>query len=94
MGNAKEHKKLIREFEGVRGDLLNARAMQLGVIDDEREAISNGRDYSDEEVRLATVHTRQDMVLLVSFAHVATRRLRQIVWLLTLILICLVLAVW
>lgn len=89
---ASEHKKILREIAGLRGDLLNATALQNGVIDDEQKQLDSGIDYSEQHVRLAIVHTRQDMVLLISAANVAATRLRQIRWMVAVVMICSVVA--
>ena len=50
-----EHKKILREIGGLRGDLLNATALQKSVIDSDQEQLDMGIDYSSQHVRLATV---------------------------------------
>ena len=86
-----EHKKILREI-GWRGDLLNATALQKSVIDSDQEQLDMGIDYSFQHVRLATVHTRQDLVLLVSTVGVCANRLRQIRWLVVVLTVCAVLS--
>jgi|JI10StandDraft_1071094.scaffolds.fasta_scaffold37518_1 hypothetical protein len=87
-----EHKKILREIGGLRGDLLNATALQKSVIDSDQEQMDMGIDYSSQHVRLATVHTRQDLVLLVSTVGICANRLRQIRWLVVVLTVCAVLS--
>lgn len=65
----------------MRGDRLEVAALQESVIDADREQIDRfAIDYSDRHVRLATVHTRQDIVLLVGYAAIIAKRLKIIMW--------------
>jgi hypothetical protein len=60
--------------------------LQQGVIANEEE---RHIDYNEAEVRVATVHTRQDIVLLVSYLETACGELsniRIILWLIFLLL--------
>ena len=73
----------------MRGDGLHTTAIQNAVMEDEREQIDNGLDYSDQQVRQAAVHTRQDMILLAAYANLAAKRLKTIknlVWVMTVLI--------
>ncbi len=52
-----------------------ARRLQFGVQSDEREA---NAEYSDDEVRRAIVHSRQDIVLLVAHLSSLNRQIETI----------------
>jgi hypothetical protein len=83
MASANEWKKSLSEF-GWRGSRegLDAAALQKSVIDGDAEQIGMGIDYTDQHVRLAQVHARQDLVLVVSSLESANGHLRRIATLL------------
>jgi hypothetical protein len=84
-----EHKAILRSVGRPRGDGLDAEALQQSVIDGDNEQLRMGVDYPDEHVRLATVHTRQDLVLVVSYLASLNRRAKYIQWLLAAVVIML-----
>jgi hypothetical protein len=56
-----------------------ARNLQREVMESEKEQLDNGADqYSEKEVRQATVHTRADVVLMCSYLQCITGLLRSI----------------
>ena len=89
---ASEHKKMLRDVAGMRGDQLNAAALQNGVIDSEQKQLDAGVDYSEQHVRIAIVHIRQDLVLLISAASVAATRLKHIRLMMAVVTVCAILA--
>jgi hypothetical protein len=48
------------------------------VISDEKEQLEMGIDYSEHHVRLATVHTRQDLVLVVSYLSQIEKQMKAV----------------
>jgi hypothetical protein len=55
--------------------------LQSLVKHDEAESLRMSADnYSDAEVRQATVHTRQDIVLLVSLLSSLNLQVRRLIW--------------
>ena len=65
-----------------------AAALQSMTIQSEQEKLDQGADYSKQHVRQATVHTRQDMILLVYYLASIERLSKRIsIALLVLILI-------
>lgn len=58
-----------------------ATELQRGVKHDEARSLEHlADDYSDAQVRQATVHTRQDVVLLVSLLSALNVQVRRLVW--------------
>lgn len=86
--NPQEYYEMARSLGRWGGDGLRAEALQQSVISQEAKFAP---DYTDQEVRMATVHTRQDIILLVSYLASINRRARSIQWLLWLVLSALVL---
>jgi len=84
---------------GYSQELAEATALQRGVIKDERELLENGNaDYADAQVSQSIVHTRQDLVLIISHVYQLNRkgnklirRLNAIIVLLGLLIIILML---
>jgi hypothetical protein len=57
--------------------VTSGRKLQFAVIQDEADSLARGNDhYTAEEVAQATVHTRQDMVLLAAHVHEIPRQVR------------------
>jgi len=70
----------------------SGRRLQYGVIQDETGALARGDDhYSPAEVAQATVHTRQDLVLVIAQLLAIRRLLR---WLVRLAGVGLLLAIY
>lgn len=60
--------------------VASGRALQYQVIQDEAASLSRGNDrYTPEEIAQATVHTRQDIVLLVWNLRMIRNQLRWLV---------------
>jgi hypothetical protein len=68
-------------------------AIRLGIVDDidkiagelqrmgrltEGDQLERGMDYSDEAVRMATVHTREDIILVVSYLSSIAKDVRKV----------------
>jgi hypothetical protein len=89
--------KLYRSL-GMTSESDMASALQRGVMADEAEHLDKGLDlYSEEQKTQAIVHTRQDIVLLVSYVSSISRKMNQaIFWLraISLLLGLLVLGVY
>ena len=66
------------------GPLNKAGRLQRGVRDDE-ERQRNMVDYDDQHVRQATVHAREDLVLVVSYLLSISRQLAVVIVLLAVI---------
>lgn len=84
--------QVYREFWGA--DQFWARAMAVRDQTRMREGdqLADGLDgfnYSEEAVRQAVVHTREDMVMVVSLLADANRQLRMIAWLAVLVAVLL-----
>ncbi len=83
--------KLLREINGLRGDDLKMAVLQKSTIEDENELIQKyDLDYDEPTVRVATVHSRQDIILLVGQAGVIIKQLkaiRRIAFFISLILV-------
>jgi len=80
---------------GMTPDQAAAATLQQEVIAGAKEKIAEGADFSEAEVRLATVHTRQDLVLLVYYVSEMLSEARSIRRRLDLILLLAILfAVW
>jgi hypothetical protein len=72
--------------------LARAVEVQRAVKYDELKHLDNGLDqYSREQVSQATVHTRQDLVLVVSLLTDLNRQARSLKWIAFVILLALVL---
>ncbi|MER3486898.1 MAG: hypothetical protein C4345_13910 [Chloroflexota bacterium] len=61
--------------------LDGAAALQRGVKADEARNLDSGLDdYSEAQTRQAVVHTRQDIVIIVSLLRDLNRQLRTLKW--------------
>ena len=71
-----------------------ARNLQREVMESEKEQLDNGADqYSDKEVRQATVHTRADVIMMCSYLQCITGLLRSmdiVLWVIAALLAVLV----
>ena len=68
--------------------------LQEKIRDSEQRRIEEGLDYSQQEVRIATVHTREDVTMLVSYMDSINKNLRRInSYLSVLVIIALVIMV-
>jgi hypothetical protein len=47
----------------------DAMALQMSIKADEIDQLKRGADYSEQQTRLSIVHTRQDLVLVVSYLN-------------------------
>lgn len=67
-----------------------AGSLQRAVMSSERTNLEKGLDdYTEEEVRQATVHTRQDLVLVVSYLSALNTQaatIRRLLWLILAVL--------
>ena len=71
--------KILREINGLRGDDLKIAVLQKSTIEDENERVQKyDLDYDDPTVRVATVHARQDIILLVGQTGVIIKQLKAI----------------
>jgi hypothetical protein len=69
---------------------IAARKLQREVVESEKEQLIQGLDqYSAKEAKQSTVHTRADIILLVSYTRWITNYLRSIekaIWIITALL--------
>lgn len=72
----------------MKNELDSARWLQNGVREDEQVQRDAGQDYTPQHIRQSIVHTREDMVLLVSHLagiHKAVNKIdRKLAWFLLL----------
>ena len=61
-------------------DLDKAAEAQEKTFFDENNMLRGGQVFSSAEARMASVHARQDLVLVVSLLSVIARRSRLIMW--------------
>lgn len=68
---------------GIKSESDMASSLQRGVIEDELENLEKGLDqYNEEQKSQAIVHTRQDVVLLVSHVSALSRKMsKALFWL-------------
>lgn len=74
--------------------VAGGRKLQYEVIQSEAEQLARGTTYTAEEVAQATVHARQDMVLLVWNLRAIRQQLRWLVRLAVAGLVVVLYAVW
>ena len=74
--DAQSHRDILRSVGGLRGDALDAQLLVDMTVSSEADQLKSGVRYSPEEVALATVHTRQDILLVVRHLSVVARRLK------------------
>jgi len=73
---------------------LRGREIQFGVIESESDNLARGDDhYSENEVAQAAVHTRQDLVLVVSLLTDMNIQLRLLRWMAFVVLIAMIVIV-
>ena len=69
-------KAIHKGWSGV--DMDDAAALQTAVRLEELEQLRSGLEYSEERVRQCTVHTREDLILVVSRVGKIEREIRSI----------------
>lgn len=72
-----------------------AKAVQQSIIEEEAEQLRNGfSDYTEAQVRQAIVHTRQDLIFMISALGNLSRQAVALTWLVKGLLVLMGLLLW
>ncbi len=76
------------KMAGLSGDALEAALVQQATIHAEDNQLRQGVEYSDQQIGVSVVHTRQDLVLLIGYTKLVAKRLRHIRFMAFIVMLC------